>query len=209
MAGSETVPGRTSVAADPARSTPARQTGSAPIGAIREARRILVLGSSGSGKTHFSVRLAEILGLDVIHLDAHFWLPDSRPRGDDEWRKIVSDLSQRETWIMDGTYERSLDLRIPRADAIILLECSPARCLARVIERQSSASSQPRPDLPAGYVERLDENHRRYVSNYPEVTLPAILASIERYGADTPVATLAAPDAIDPFLTRLRKTGMA
>ena len=196
-------------AGDPARIAPVERHDRVPIAAIRDARRILVLGSSGAGKTYLSERLGEILGLEVIHLDAHFWRPDARPQADEKWREIVSNLSRREAWIMDGTYERSLGLRIPRADAIIVLVCAPARCLAHVIERQARAKEHPRPDLPAGYVEQLDESHRRYVSHYPEVTHPAVLADIQRYGPSTPVATLAAPETIDPFLTRLRQTGMA
>jgi adenylate kinase family enzyme len=184
---------------------PENQLEQGSVDAIRDARRILVLGSSGSGKTHFSMRLAETIGLDVIHLDAHFWRPDSQPRADAEWREIVSSLTRREAWIMDGTYERSLDLRIPRADAIILLESSPAHCLARVIERQGSAN-RSRPDLPDGYVERLDENHRRYLSGYPEVTRPAVLASIEFHGPNTPVVSLTTPEAIDSLLAQLRQT---
>jgi adenylate kinase family enzyme len=184
----------------------AAQRDEASVSAIRDARRILVLGSSGSGKTYLSERLAEILGLGVIHLDAHFWRPDERPQPDEKWREIVSSLCRREAWIMDGTYERSLDLRIPRADAIIVLECAPNRCLAHVIERQDRTKHQPRPDLPAGYVEQFDESHRLYVKHYPEVTHPAVLADIERYGPSTPVATLAAPDAIAPFLEQLRRT---
>jgi len=179
------------------------------VAAIRGARRILVLGSSGAGKTHFSMRLAEILDLDVIHLDAQPWRPSSDPSLDAEWREIVSSLSRRESWIMDGTYERSLDVRIPHADAIILLEHTPDRCLARVIERQKNTNDQPRPDLPAGYVERFDENHRRYVSHYPEVTRPTVLASIERYGPDKPVATIHTPEEIEPFLTQLRRAGIS
>jgi adenylate kinase family enzyme len=208
MAGKETVLGQKPIG-DPARSAPAEQRDQETIAAIRDARRILVLGSSGAGKTYLSERLGEILGLDVIHLDAHFWRPDARPHADEKWREIVSNLSRREAWIMDGTYERSLDLRIPHAAAIIVLACTPARCLAHVIERQKRAKKQPRPDLPAGYVEQLDESHRRYVSHYPEVTHPAVLADIERYGPNTPVATLAAPEAIAPFLTQLRQTGLA
>jgi len=191
---------------DSPRRLPGSHHAQAPISAIRDARRILVLGSSGSGKTHFSMRLAEILGLDVLHLDAYFWRSDAQPRAEDEWREIVASLVQRDAWIMDGTYERSLDLRIPHADAIILLEHPPEHCLDRVIERQRSAD-RSRPDLPDGYVDRLDNNHRLYVWRYPEVTRPAVLESIERHGPETPVLTLAAPEAIDPFLTRLAQMG--
>lgn len=204
MARNETVQGQIPLE-NPSQRTSEQQPDPAQIAGIRDARRVLVLGSSGSGKTHLAVRLGEALGLDIIHLDAHFWRPDSKPSADEEWRESVSKLSQRESWIMDGTYERSLDLRVPRADAIIMLECPPDRCLDRVKKRQQSSKNQARPDLPDGYVEQLDENHTTYVKHYPEVTRPAVLASIERYRPDALVVTLAAPEAIDPFLTELRQ----
>jgi adenylate kinase family enzyme len=38
-------------------------------------KRILVLGSSGSGKYTFSRQLGERLGIEAISLDSHFWEP--------------------------------------------------------------------------------------------------------------------------------------
>jgi adenylate kinase family enzyme len=175
----------------------------ATLSSIRSARRILVLGSSGSGKTQLSVRLAEILGIDPIHLDAHFWREDARPREDREWREIVSKLASRDAWIMDGTYERSLDLRIPRADAILLLECAPDRCLERVVRRDAATRDDPRLALASGSAKPVDANHVRYVREYPAVTRPQILACIERYGRGKPVATIPTPEGVAPFLSQL------
>lgn len=181
----------------------------ANLRALLRARRILVLGSSGSGKTHLTDRLAGILGLDPIHLDAHFWRPGHLPRGEHEWRGIVSELVQRKSWIMDGTYERSLDLRIPYADAIILLDCPRNRCLDRVLQRLWETEGQQRRDRAEGSAEQVDLNHVRYVMHYPEVTRPKILASIEQYGPGTPVVSLQAPEAVGPFVSELRAAAHA
>jgi adenylate kinase family enzyme len=188
----------------PARLTPAKHCDQAPIAAIRDARRILVLGSSGAGKTHLSERLSEILGIALIHLDAHFWQPGHQPRGEREWRDGVSKLAQRESWVMDGTYERSLDLRIPHADAIIVLDCPRNRCLDRVLRRQLESKGKQRRDRAERCAERVDLNHVRYVMQYDEVTRPQIFASIERYGRGKPVAKLRGPEDVDPFVSMLQ-----
>lgn len=39
-------------------------------------KRILVLGCGGAGKSTFAKELHKKLGLELIHLDCHFWLPD-------------------------------------------------------------------------------------------------------------------------------------
>ena len=38
-------------------------------------QRILVMGSSGSGKSTFSKRLSKITGIPLVSLDALFWKP--------------------------------------------------------------------------------------------------------------------------------------
>lgn len=151
-----------------------------------------MLGSSGAGKTHLSRRLAEVLGLACIHLDEHFWLPGQVPRGDREWRATVSRLVQRESWIMDGTYERSLDLRLPRADALVLLDCPRTRCLERVLRREGARGA-------------VDPDHLRYVWNYPRATRPVVLASIALYARGVPVAVVDGPESAAGLLSQLQR----
>ena len=54
------------------------------------ADRILVLGPSGAGKTELALRLGELLGLPLVHLDAHRWRPGWVALPDRDWRPVVS-----------------------------------------------------------------------------------------------------------------------
>ncbi|MDG0808073.1 EutP/PduV family microcompartment system protein [Cohnella rhizosphaerae] len=82
-------------------------------------QRILVIGSAGSGKSTLSQRLSEQLQLPVIHLDKYYWKPNWVPTPNEDWDKFVLGTTNRDQWIMDGNYTRTLDLRLKRADTVI------------------------------------------------------------------------------------------
>ena len=52
---------------------------------ISEAKRIMIVGSSGSGKTTFSRNLHKKLNLPVIHLDKLFWKENWVQTPREEW----------------------------------------------------------------------------------------------------------------------------
>ena len=58
-------------------------------------------------------------GLPLIHLDKEFWQPGWVQTPRPEWRAKVAELAAGERWIMDGNYDSSLDLRLPRADTVL------------------------------------------------------------------------------------------
>jgi adenylate kinase family enzyme len=187
-----------------------------PISCLANSRRILVLGSSGSGKTTFSNQLADILNLKLIHLDAHFWKPGWLPTPHEEWRNVLSALTEQESWIMDGTYERTLELRIPAADAIVIIETSRWSCLWRVLKRQAR-DNEGRLDAPSGL--KLDGsiiwNRRgmshyaswiRYIWRYPAVTSPFVNASIRKYGPHKPLIQLGSTREISACLQRVQQS---
>ena len=150
------------------------------IARLASSKRILILGPSGSGKTTFSIRLGTILGIDRIHLDACFWKPGWTSTSQLQWRATVASLIQNEAWIMDGLYESTLDLRIPAADALIVIERSRLVCLWRVLKRKLTIDDHFRPDAPAG--QKLDRAFLRYIWRYPAVTRPLLFDCIRRYG---------------------------
>lgn len=158
---------------------------------LAASRRILVLGSSGSGKTTFSIQLARILKLPLIHLDGRFWQAGWVSTPQPEWRLKVAELIHQESWIMDGTYESTLELRLSAADSVIVLERSRLVCLWRVLKRKLLTDDQRRPDAPAG--QKLDLAFLRYVWRYPRDSRPIIQSCLQAHGMDKVCITIRKP----------------
>jgi adenylate kinase family enzyme len=152
------------------------------------AERILVVGPSGSGKTRLSLRLGELLGLPLVHLDAHRWRPGWVALPDRDWRPVVAELTRAPAWIMDGTYESTLDLRIPAADAVIVVEVRRLYCLLSLLRRRFLDGRRLRPDAPAG--QRIDRAFVRYLWRYPVATRPLLLAELRKHGDGKTVIVL-------------------
>src|SRR5206468_1787185 len=107
-------------------------------------QRVLVIGISAAGKSTFSRALAAKTGLPVIHLDTEFWQPGWKITPFPQWRAKVASLITREAWIMDGSYAATLDLRLPRADAVVWFDYPRFVCVARALRRILTTYGQVR-----------------------------------------------------------------
>ncbi len=97
--------------------------------------RIVVSGLAGSGKSTFSLALGAKTGLPVIHLDLEFWKPRWVAPSELEWRKRQSRVLAGDAWIADGNYHETLDLRLERADTVVVLDMPWWRCAGRALLR--------------------------------------------------------------------------
>jgi adenylate kinase family enzyme len=102
----------------------------APVG-----DRVIVTGMPGSGKSTFSRDLSARTGLPLIHLDLHYWKPGWVRPSDDEWRVKQRSLLAGDGWIADGNYHETLDLRLERADTVVVLDTPWWVCAARSFVR--------------------------------------------------------------------------
>lgn len=98
-------------------------------------RRIVVTGLAGSGKSTFSLALAAKTGLPVIHLDLQFWKPGWVAPSETEWREKQSGVLAGDAWIADGNYHETLDLRLERADTVVVLDTPWWLCAGRAFLR--------------------------------------------------------------------------
>jgi len=85
-------------------------------------KRILILGPSGAGKSTLARSIGDRLGLPVVHLDAINWNPGWVQTETGLFRERVKEAVARDAWVMDGNYSAHLDLRLPRAEAVIWLD---------------------------------------------------------------------------------------
>ncbi len=99
-------------------------------------RRIQVMGQSGSGKSTLGLRLAEVLGVPHVELDALFWLPNWVERDGDEFRAMVAAATAGDAWVVSGNYSgRVRDLTWPRASMVVWLDLPLYVTLPRLIAR--------------------------------------------------------------------------
>ncbi|MEV0809487.1 AAA family ATPase [Micromonospora sp. NPDC050200] len=153
-------------------------------------RRILIVGSSGAGKSTLARAVARRLDLPLIHLDQHYWRPGWAPADDAAFRAEVAALAAGQSWVMDGNYAATLDLRLPHADLLVLVDLPWPLCLARVVRRRWDRRAAGRPDLPAGCPERLDLNFLPYIWRYPGRSRPRVFAAVAAHAPELPVVRL-------------------
>ncbi len=116
-----------------------------PAGAI--GHRVLIIGTAGSGKSTFSRALSARTGLPLIHLDVHYWKPGWVKPSEDEWRETQRSLLSGDAWIADGNDLETLELRLERADTVVLLDTPWWACASRAFMR---GLRKPVGEMPEG-----------------------------------------------------------
>jgi len=119
-------------------------------------QRILVTGCCGAGKSTFSKKLQSILKLELIHLDQYYHKPNWEKPEKAEWEKTVNSLVQKPSWIMDGNFSGTMDVRIKSADTIIYLDYPTLKCFWRIIKRIVKYHGVLRSDMANGCKEQFD-----------------------------------------------------
>ena len=162
-------------------------------------RRILVLGSSGAGKSTFAQELGQRLGIETIHLDSHYWQPNWTGTLPKAWEQKVKELAERPAWVMDGNYRSSLPLRLQYADTVIFLDRSRVQCLLRCVGRLLRYRGTNRPELPPGCNEKIDWEFFLWIWNYPRDVRPGIMETLGKL-TDKEVITLRNDREVAEFL---------
>ena len=166
-------------------------------------QKVTVIGSPGSGKSVLSRRIGKCLGLPVIHLDSHYWQAGWTPTPSREWDEFLKETSEREKWIIDGNYTRTLDIRLRAADAIVFLDMPRMLCLYRVFKRRIQYHGKTRPDLNEDCEEKLDAGFAVWVWNYKKNTRPKVLDALKPYTDTKEVIILRSRKEAAEFLDRI------
>ncbi len=106
--------------------------------------RIVIVGTSCSGKTTLADRIATIKDIPHIELDAINWGSNWTPLSIDEFRRRVQAEVAQDQWVLDGNYSKVRDLIWSRATHLLWLNLpflmvfwrALTRTTKRVITRQ-------------------------------------------------------------------------
>jgi adenylate kinase family enzyme len=164
-------------------------------------RRILVIGSGGAGKSTFATRLGQLLDIEVIHLDKLFWRSGWVESPRDEWVRTVTELVNRDSWIMDGNYGGTLELRMQSCDTIVFLDLSRLLCVWRIVKRNLRYRRGGRPDMAEGCHEKLDPEFVSWVWNYPRRSRPKVVELIRSHADGKRVVWLRSKGEVEKFLS--------
>lgn len=100
-----------------------------------EARRILVYGVAGSGKTTLASEISKATGIPWHSVDDLTYMPGwiSAPLKDQ--KAIISEICSEDEWILDTAYAKWLDIPLSRAELIVGLDYPRWVSLWRLLKR--------------------------------------------------------------------------
>lgn len=75
-------------------------------------KRVAVVGSGGSGKSHVAGELGRILAAPVTHLDAVYYDDEWNPLPQEKFEAVQRELVAEPRWIIDGNYNSTLQVRL-------------------------------------------------------------------------------------------------
>ena len=151
--------------------------------------RICILGPSNSGKSTLADAIARKRGLEAVHLDQFFHLPNTdweqRPRG--EFIALHDAAVVGERWVMDGNYSVCMPQRFRRATGLILLDVSTVASLLRYFRRTlfekgrlgalEGGRDSVKWDMIYHIAVTTPRNRRKYQAMFEELELPKLRLS--------------------------------
>ncbi len=163
-------------------------------------QKIILIGSGGAGKSTLARALGEVLHLPVHHLDVLHWRAGWVSPTKEDWIATQKKICVGESWIIDGNYGGTMDLRLAAADTIIFVDLPRWLCLYRALKRALVFRGLTRPDMAAGCPERIDAEFVQWIWNYPATRRPGILEKLERLRGRKEIIILKTKRELSAFL---------
>ncbi|WP_407146204.1 DNA topology modulation protein [Bradyrhizobium sp. ORS 86] len=168
-------------------------------------QRVLVMGSSGSGKSTFARRLSDITGIPTVSIDALFWKPGWVESGKEEFQSRMVEAAKQPRWIMDGNYMTSGagELRRQLSDTVIWFDLPRSACMFGIFKRIAASYGKVRPEMADGCPEKIDLEFFRYVWTYRQQQRPKLVAYFQGLRPDQTLVCFTDREQADDYLQDL------
>lgn len=162
-------------------------------------KKIIVIGCPGSGKSTLARKLAHMLNLPLVHLDMLNWKEDRTVVERPVFLARLQKALAQDSWIIDGNYGSTLEMRFAACDTVIFLDYPLDVCLSGIKKRLGKT----RPDMP--WVEtEMDEEFLDFVKTFSETNRPIIMELLKKYSEKTCFVFKNRAEA-DYFLEKIKK----
>ena len=104
----------------------------------RAARRILIIGVTGSGKSTHARAIEDRSGIPAIDVDAMAWRPGWVKTPDEELAAAAARVAAGEAWVMDSAWTAIRPVVLPRAELVVALDLPRWLSLARLLRRTAT-----------------------------------------------------------------------
>ena len=150
-------------------------------------KKVAIIGCGGSGKSHVSRRLGRALDAPVTHLDEVYYDDEWNPLPPEKFEALQRDLVSQPSWVIDGNYNSTLQIRLEACDTAVFLDLPTWQCLWGIFSRQlrHGAGQQA-----GGIYNRLTWNFVKYVAGYRRTMRPKALAKFTEYAEHADVVKL-------------------
>lgn len=167
-------------------------------------QRIMVIGCCGAGKSTLALQLHQLTGLPLVHLDQHYWKPGWVESDTTDWENRSRAMAAQQSWIIDGNYGGTIDIRLEKADIIIFLDRSRWVCTYRILKRTLFSFGKERADMAKECRERFDWEFLVYTFTFWDRKRPALLKKLAGWKKKKQVVHLRSSREISDFLRELK-----
>ncbi|NIK79694.1 adenylate kinase family enzyme [Paenibacillus castaneae] len=140
---------------------------------------------------------------EAKHLDSIFWKPGWISTPKNEQRDVQEELVSHDSWIIDGNYGGTIDIRFQAADTIIFIDLSRWICIIRVLKRRFQYRNKTRTDMAEGCEERISLEFLKWVWEYPEKQKTKILGKLRWLSNEKEIIILKTLKDVREFVTNV------
>ena len=116
----------------------------------------------------------------------------------EEFDKQLDSIISRDSWIIDGNYQRTLETRIKACDTVFLFDLPTEIC----IEGALSRIGKKREDMP-WFENELDPEFRQWIESFRANQLPEVYRLLEKYKNNREIVVFRTREQADKFIEKL------
>ena len=130
----------------------------------------------------------------MFYLDAVWHKPDRTHISREEFDARLADILSLDSWIIDGNYSRTIEVRLLVCDTVFLFDLPAEVCLDGAISRLG----KKRHDMPWVDIE-LDPGLKKEIEEFQDKNLPRIYDLLEKH-SDKNIIIFKSREEADMFL---------